>query len=322
MNTARRLLGIYLRGFCMGAADAVPGVSGGTVALITGVYERLIGAITAITAGRLVRLLRDIGAGNRTRAARSLGEMDVRFLLALGGGIATAVITVLQLVNRLLAVYPIETYGFFFGLIAASAAVLHRDVSPSTRGEWLVAAAGFLLAFFGSGYAATELGASLPVIFVAGSVAISAMLLPGLSGALLLLILGQYEYISGTLDRFIDAMLDVVQGGGVDAIVESGVPVVTFLLGATVGLFSVAHGVQAALERNRRLTLTFLVSLVVGALRAPVEQATLELGRMGAAWTVPRAGSFVVFGLLGAAVVLAIEGVAARTDVVEGSLPS
>jgi putative membrane protein len=306
----------------MGAADAVPGVSGGTVALITGIYERLIDAITAITVGRLVRLLRDAGTGNRARVARSLGEIDIRFLLALGGGIATAVITVLQLVNRLLAAYPIETYGLFLGLIAASAVVLYRDISPSTPVEWLAAVGGFLLAFLSSGYAATELGASLPVIFVAGSVAISAMLLPGISGALLLLILGQYEYISGTLDRFIDAILDGIRGGGVDAVIESAIPVVTFLLGATVGLFSVAHGVQAALERNRRVTLTFLVSLIVGALRAPVERATLELGRMGAAWTVPRVGWFVVFGLLGATVVLTIEGVAGRRDRVRTSHPS
>lgn len=225
----------------------------------------------------------------------------------------TAVITVLGLVNRLLATYPIETYGFFFGLIAASAVVLYRDISLSTRTEWLVAFAGFLIAFLTSGYAATELGTSLLIVFIAGTVAISAMILPGMSGALLLLILGQYEYISGALSRFIGAVVASLQGGSTSAVVDSGIPIVTFLLGATVGLFSVAHGVQVALERNRRLTLIFLVSLIVGALRAPIEQATIELGQMNAAWTVSWVQVFALFGLLGAGVVLLLEGVAART---------
>ncbi|MFW6382514.1 MAG: DUF368 domain-containing protein, partial [Haloferacaceae archaeon] len=285
MATVLQWVGIYLRGFCMGAADAVPGVSGGTIALITGVYERLIAALTAVDAERLGRLFRALRDGDATGAARVLEALDVRFLLVLGAGITSAVVTVLRLIGWLLSVSPIETYGFFFGLIGASAVVLYRDVSVATRSQRAAAAGGFLLAFLSSGYGTTEVGSSLPVLFVAGSVAISAMLLPGLSGALLLLVLGQYEYMSTALGRFTDALFGAVRGDGLDPVFATGTPVMAFCLGAVVGLLAVAHLVRAALERNRQVTLAFLVSLIVGALRAPVEQATLELTRLGTEWT-------------------------------------
>jgi len=111
--TVSQLLGIYLRGFCMGAADAVPGVSGGTIALITGIYERLIGAITAINANRLEQLWRALRTEGTVGVAGVLREMDVWFLFVLGAGIMSAVITVLRVISWLLAVSPVETYGFF-----------------------------------------------------------------------------------------------------------------------------------------------------------------------------------------------------------------
>lgn len=297
----------------MGAADAVPGVSGGTIAIITGIYERLISAITAINPNQLGQMWRELRNGNATGVAQVLREMDIWFLLVLGGGILSAVVTVLRLISWLITVSPIETYGFFFGLIGASAVVLYRDISLSTRGEQMAAVGGFLLAFMSSGYAATELGSSLPVVFVAGAIAISAMILPGMSGALLLLVLGQYEYMSAALSRFTDALIGTVRGGGVDPIFETALPVIVFLTGAVVGLFTIAHGIQAALERNRQVTLAFLVSLIVGALRAPVEQATLELTRMGTGWSSYWIRSFVLFVIVGAVFVGIIELLSRRT---------
>jgi putative membrane protein len=312
MTTARRIFGIYVRGFCMGAADAVPGVSGGTIALLTGVYERLIAAITALSASRVRRLARGVRSGDRSGVIRTLREMDVWFLCVLGTGIVTAVVTVLRLISWLLAISPVEVYGFFFGLIGASAVVLYRDVSVVTREQRAAVVVGFVVAFLGSGYAATGLDASLPVLFVAGMIAISAMVLPGMSGSLLLLVLGQYEYLSTKLSVFVDALLAAVQGGGVTSVYQSGVPVVTFLLGAVVGLLSAAHAVRAALERNREVTVAFLVSLVVGALRAPVEQASVELAQMGASWTAYWIRSFLVFAVTGVVVVVVIEWASKR----------
>jgi len=114
MTTLRDLAGIYLRGLGMGAADAVPGVSGGTIALITGIYERLIGAVTAIEPSRLRKILRGVRATERPEAIDALQEIDTGFLLALGAGIATAVVTILRVISVLLETNPVETYGFFF----------------------------------------------------------------------------------------------------------------------------------------------------------------------------------------------------------------
>jgi len=114
MTTLRDLAGIYLRGLGMGAADAVPGVSGGTIALITGIYERLIGAVTAIEPSRLRKILRGVRATERPEAIDALQEIDTVFLLALGAGIATAVVTILRVISVLLETNPVETYSFFF----------------------------------------------------------------------------------------------------------------------------------------------------------------------------------------------------------------
>jgi putative membrane protein len=296
----------------MGAADAVPGVSGGTIALLTGIYERLIAAITALTAGNARQLVRDARNGDRRAVVRSLSELDVGFLAVLGAGIVTAVVSVLRLISWLLAVSPVEVYGFFFGLIGASAVVLSRDVSTDTRGERAAVVGGFVLAFVASGYAAAGLSTSLPVLFFAGVIAVSAMVLPGMSGSLLLLVIGQYEYMSTALSGFTDALVAVLQGGGVGPVYQTGIPVVTFLLGAVVGLLSVAHAVRAAFSRNREVTVAFLVSLVFGALRAPVEQASVELAAMGTNWTRYWIRSFVLFAIAGIAVVVVLEWVSTR----------
>jgi len=310
MTTLRDLAGVYLRGLGMGAADAVPGVSGGTIALITGIYERLISAVTAIQPDRIRRILRGVQPERRPDAVMAFQEIDVPFLLALGAGIATAVVTVLRVLSVLLETNPVETYGFFFGLIGASAAVLYSEVSLSTRGRQAAAAGGFLLAFLLSGYAASTLGSSLPIIFIAGAIAVSAMVLPGVSGSLLLLMLGQYEYMSTTLSRFTDALAATLNGSGTDLVFETAVPVVTFLAGGVVGLFTIAHTVRWALEHYRKATLAFLISLIVGALRAPVEQTTLDLAAAGSGWTPRTVGVFLLLASLGVCAVLVVDRLA------------
>ena len=310
MTTLRDLVGIYLRGLGMGAADAVPGVSGGTIALITGIYERLIGAVTAVRPARLRRILGGLLAEGRADARAALRELDIVFLFALGTGIATAVVTVLRAISVLLETNPVETYGFFFGLIGASAVVLFGEVSLATRGRQAAAAAGFLVAFLLSGYAAGALGSSLPVVFLAGAIAVSAMILPGVSGSLLLILIGQYEYMSASLSRFTDSLVGLLDGGGVDAAVEAGVPVVTFMAGGVVGLLTIAHSVRWALDRYREATLAFLVSLIVGALRAPIEQTSVELAATGTEWSTTVVGLFLLFAVVGAGAVLIVDRLA------------
>ena len=188
--------------------------------------------------------------------------------------------------------------------------MLYSEVSLSTRGRQGAAVTGFLVAFLLSGYAASTFGSSLPVIFVAGGVAVSAMVLPGVSGSLLLLMLGQYEYMSNALSQFTDALVAGLNGGGTETIVDTGVPVVMFMAGGVVGLFTVAHSVRWALDHYREATLAFLVSLIVGALRAPVEQTSLELTATGAMWTAQTIGLFCLFAVVGAAAVVLVDRLA------------
>ncbi|OYR52063.1 DUF368 domain-containing protein [Halorubrum sp. Ea1] len=304
---------LYLKGVAMGSADAVPGVSGGTIALIVGIYERLIAAVTAVDPSRIRRVLAGVRPANIPDARAAFHEIDGAFLLVLGAGIGTAVVTVLSGVNYLLSTRPVATYGFFFGLIAASAAVLIRGVTLDTSRRKAAAVAGFLLAFLASGVASTGLGSSLPLVFVAGAVAVSAMVLPGISGSLLLIVLGQYEYMSGTVSRAVDGLAAFLTGSGSDALVETLPPVLTFLLGGVVGLFTIAHTVRYALARARAATLAFLVSLVVGALRAPLLEVSTRLAESGESWqgAAPR---FALAALVGAAFVFVLDRYSAAIE--------
>lgn len=302
MQRLKPLVIVYLKGICMGTADAVPGVSGGTIALIVGIYERLIGAITAITLTRIRRVLAAPVRWHDARAA--FGEADGPFLAALGVGILTAVVVVTRLLHVALESEPLATFGFFFGLIAASAVVLASEVSLDTPGRVGATVGGFLLAFVAGGRAGAALPSTPIVVVAVGAVAISAMVLPGISGSLILVILGQYEFMVDRLTAFVDALFGLAVGGSVTAAVDPGRTVVAFVAGAAIGLFTVAHAVRWALERYRAATLSFLVSLIVGGLRAPVVEAGKNLS---GGWTVAAAGVFALAAVVGAVAVLGLE---------------
>ena len=305
----------FLIGTFMGSADAVPGVSGGTIALIAGVYERLITAITAVTPDAVLGFLRALtpldGGISVGRAVGIFDEVDGWFLVALLGGIVTAVVTVTRVVHVLDQEAPVVLFGFFFGLIAASAVVLLRAISIQSTGAVAAAVVGFLVAFLLSGSAEGLLTGGLAVVFLAGAVAVSAMILPGISGSLLLVILGQYTRLSTALSEFVDGVTGLVTGGSTAAIGAKGPLIVTFIAGGLVGLVTVSRVVRAALDRNREVTLAFLVALVVGALRAPVAELR---GRPDVAF----ADSLLVFfgvAVVGAVFVLALDWYAADFEI-------
>jgi putative membrane protein len=303
-SSRRALVVVYLKGICMGAADAVPGVSGGTIALITGIYERLIAAITAVTPVRIGRIVAAPLPGRRGDARAAFAAVDGTFLIALGGGILTAVVVATRVLHVALESAPVPTFGFFFGLIAASAVVLWGQVALDTPGRAGAAVGGFLLAYLAAGRAAAVLPRSPLVTVGVGAVAISAMVLPGISGSLILVVLGQYEFLVDRLTAFVDGLLGLVVGGSVVTVLEPATTVVAFVAGAVVGLFSVAHAVRYALARYRRATLSFLVSLIVGGLRAPVVKAGEGLST---GWTTDAALTFGLAALGGAVLVLAVE---------------
>ncbi|WP_255196033.1 DUF368 domain-containing protein [Halorarius litoreus] len=307
--SAQGYLAIYLKGTFMGAADAVPGVSGGTIALIVGVYERLIGAITALDPRVLEHVPRLHTREGRAALSRDLLDMDVPFLLALGGGIVTSLLLVSGLMHVAVTEFPVPTYAFFFGLIAASAVVLRDEVSVDSLGRIAAGVVGFTLAFLVSGVAEGALPSTLPVLLGAGAVAISAMILPGISGSFILLLLGQYEFMTGVAGG-LSSDVQAALGGNTAPLVDSLAVVGTFGVGAVVGLLTVAHVVKYALAHYRKATLTFLVALMIGALRAPGRRIVGNVE----AWTPDVLGLVVVAALVGAALVVGLDAVTGDID--------
>ncbi|MBX0284948.1 DUF368 domain-containing protein [Halomicroarcula sp. F28] len=261
-------------GICMGSADAVPGVSGGTIALIAGIYGRLIAMINALTPTRIVTFLKALtpldGGFDFRGALHIFDEVDGWFGLALVAGVGLAVVLITRAVSILADEAPALLFGFFFGLIAVSAVILLREISFDSMFQLVAGFVGFAIAFLLAGPVEFLESHALLIVFLAGAVAVSAMILPGISGSLLLIILGQYKFMSDTLSRFIDALLSPVTGGSSATLVTDATVVVTFIAGGFVGLFTVSRVVRRALDRNRPATMTFLVALVVGALRAPI----------------------------------------------------
>jgi len=262
---------VYLKGLAMGSADAVPGVSGGTIALITGIYERFITAVTALDPAVLRYLPGLYRSEDRREFLDSLRRMDVPFLLVLGTGILTAVVLLARVVETALDTVPGPTFAFFFGLIGASALVLADREWLRVPGQVGAGLVGFSLAFLIAGASSQGLlPSTLPVVFVGGVFAICGMVLPGISGAFILLLLGQYDYMTGTLNNFVDGLLDLASAGVTDSLMADAVTIVAFLGGGAIGLFTVAYAVRFALDRYRHATLAFLVSLMLGSLRLPV----------------------------------------------------
>ncbi|WP_020221765.1 DUF368 domain-containing protein [Halarchaeum acidiphilum] len=195
---------VYLRGVAMGAADAVPGVSGGTIALITGIYARLIDAVAGLDPRAFLALVGPVVRAPVDAAARrtvrdELVRMDVPFLCVLAVGVVSAVVTVANVVQYALSAYPVATYAFFFGLVLASVLLLASDVRLGTPRHAVVAVVGFALAFVASGPAQSHLPANPLTTFLVGALAICAMVLPGISGSLILLTLGEYDRLTGAV---------------------------------------------------------------------------------------------------------------------------
>ena len=200
MNRGIPFLLNVLRGFLMGSADVVPGVSGGTVALIVGVYERLVGAISRFD----IQLL---GYVRKLELRKAICHVDFPFLASLGFGIAVAIVTLGSTMESLLvgATSRPLTLAAFFGMILASTIVVARWINaPRLSDKWWyssmgVAAAAF--AFWITGLQASSAEVTLGYVFLCGMIGICAMILPGLSGAYLLLVLGMYSHLTDILHR-------------------------------------------------------------------------------------------------------------------------
>jgi putative membrane protein len=297
------------------ARNTTGSVSGGTIALILGIYDRFIRALTGID-GRLARLTTDLHrAEGREQFRVAVHEQDLPFLFVLFGGVVTAVLTLARVISATLAAAPAPTFAFFGGLIAASAVVLFDRQWLRRPRHGVGAAAGFAVAFVVAGASGSGLfPESLPMVFLAAVIAISGMVLPGLSGSFLLLLLGQYEYLTGVASSLTDHLATLASGQWPEELVTDGAVVATFGLGAVVGFFTTAHGVRAALERYPGSTLAFLVSLMIGALRYPV----IRIGETAEPRPFPVA-VVVVAAVAGAALVFAFDHYTADLEYIDAA---
>lgn len=241
-RSLKNYFGIALRGVCMGSADVVPGVSGGTMALITGIYEELILSIRSFDA-RALRLLMGL------RINDLFGYVRWPFLGALLMGILLAIFSLSRAITYLLENEPVLLWAFFFGLVLASVYTVGKRV-PQWHWRTVLGAGGATLgAYFLVGLVPVEMPHGPPYIFCSAVVAICAMILPGISGSFVLVLLGQYAYILNavnTRDLFVIAV---------------------FGAGAVVGLMAFARVLGWFFQRYHDLTIALLTGLMLGSLR-------------------------------------------------------
>lgn len=234
-------LRIYLSGVLMGAADVVPGVSGGTIAFILGVYNRLIAALSRVNKKSIFMLLKgDIKGLWR--------HFDGSFLLPLGAGILTSIFALAGLITYLLATYPAFLWSFFFGLILASAFLLLKEIKGFSFVHFLMLLIGVAFGASLSLLVPVQVETSYLMVFLSGGIAICAMILPGISGSFLLLMMGMYGFILGAVK---DMNLMIIG---------------LFACGALIGLLSFSKLLHYLLIRVRAMTLSLLTGIMLGAL--------------------------------------------------------
>jgi putative membrane protein len=274
---------IFIRGFLMGCADSIPGVSGGTIALITGIYDRLVHDIGKIRFGFMKPLLKGDLSGFKEKL---IEEIDFLLFIPLLSGIAIALITLSKLIAYLMVVYPIYTFAFFLGLILASTYILYTHIVKVSFKIAIVSIIGFILAFIFVGLNPISANHSLPVLFFSGLIAICAMILPGISGAFLLLLLGQYEYMLNALHNFHLS------------------EIITFCVGALIGILSFSKFLDYLLENYKELTMGFLIGVMVGTLRLPYD--TIQEGLINSSSSMPLIITIVI-ALIGFILIIIME---------------
>ena len=231
---------VVIKGACMGAADVVPGVSGGTIALLMGIYQRLIDAIHSVLPALPLLL--------KGRLRLFWRSIDGTFLALLFGGILLSVLSIAKLMTWLLETHPVQVWSLFFGLILASSFFVLKGVGKLRIQHLLAMVAGIAAAAAISLLSPAETPDAWWFIFLSGAIAICAMILPGISGSFILLLLGKYEFI-------------------MQAVTTMNVPVLMlFAAGAVVGLLSFSQLLSWLLKQYYATTLSLLSGFMLGSL--------------------------------------------------------
>ena len=249
MRKLKDYLMIGVKGACMGAADVIPGVSGGTIAFITGIYDEFVGSIARIDA-EAVKLL------FKGKIRDFWNHINGWFILSIILGIGTSVVALAGLMQMLLSDYPIQTWAFFFGLIVASSIFILRGISGWKALDMGLLAFGVVLGVTVCTLSPTETPDALWFIFISGAIAICAMILPGISGSFILLILGKFEYIMGVITNLVS---------GVD-MGKNLLIIGVFLTGAVVGILGFSKFLNWLLARWNKETLVVLAGFIIGSL--------------------------------------------------------
>ncbi|MGX5220312.1 DUF368 domain-containing protein [Pseudomonas segetis] len=297
---------LYAKGVAMGAADVVPGVSGGTIAFISGIYDELLKSISSMPRAGLLAV--------RGRFGEAWVTANATFLLVLFAGILTSVVSLARLITYLLEQHPIPVWSFFFGLVLVSAHLVSREISRWNWTRILSFAVGAGFAYWITVASPVHLDTDPLSIFLAGAVAICAMILPGISGSFILLLLGMYSFVLGSVKA-----LDITV-------------LVLFASGCAVGLVIFAGFLRWLLRCYRDLSLAFLTGLMLGSLnkiwpwketltwftdrhgqQVPLLQANLLPARFAEiSGQDPQLLLAIVLAVLGVALVLGLEWLAGR----------
>lgn len=231
----------FLKGMAMGAADVVPGVSGGTIAFITGIYDTLLESIRRINPS-LVRVIKQQGIKG------AFEHINGTFLVLLFSGILTSIFTLARVITWMLHTHPIPLWSFFFGLIIVSVIHMLKQVEQWKITRLIGLTAGAVFAYGITVLHPLTMEPTLLNVVIAGSIAICAMILPGISGSFILLLLGMYGPVLAAAKSF-----DIIT-------------LALFALGCLIGLLSFSHLLSWVLRHYRDIALTFLTGLMVGTL--------------------------------------------------------
>ena len=280
---------LSVKGMCMGAAGVVPGVSGGTIAFITGIYDELINSVKSINAASLKMFF-----------TGKWGEfwkmINGKFLLFLLAGIGISVFSLAKIITWLLVAYPVLVWSFFFGLVLASTWFVGKDVKERNWKTGLGFLLGAALAFYITVATPAETPSHFLFIFLCGAIAICAMILPGISGSFILVLLGKYFFIMEAV-KTLDLKVIAIFG-----------------IGACVGITSFSRLLSYALSHMRNITLAVLSGFMLGSLnkvwpwKETIEGVEQNVAPNAFVWQA------VCLALLGFVMVYGIEKISSKSE--------
>ena len=265
----------------MGAADSIPGVSGGTIALITGIYTQLIEAINNIQFKFLKPLLKRDYSGFLSQLSE---EIEFEFFIPLILGIGVGFLTLAKIITYCLDIHTALTYSLFLGLIIASAAVLFKKLNKINVKEFLFVLLGFILTYIFVSLNPISTNHSLLIIFFSGLIAICAMILPGISGSFILVLLGQYKYMLTALHEFHLS------------------EIIIFIIGALIGILSFSKIINFFLKNYEEITMSFLIGVMIGSLKVPSMEIIKSINL-----NLTNISSYIIISIIGFALILILE---------------